>query len=115
MTQAGPEAVGALVTHARRVPASERQQFAARLRAESAGQPLVLDTCHRTEAYLVSADDDAARAEWLPVGGRAILIVDAGTMGRLAVHAATAAGASVWVANRSPGRQERAARELFGL
>ncbi len=196
MTQAGPEALHALVTHARRVPASEREQFAARLRAESASQPLVLETCHRVEAYLVSADDDAPPADWLPVGGRRlvgeaairhaiavavgrdsvvigedqilhqlrdsvdrarganrlhpilerlfadglragrrarswrngtgrsladvalsvierqtgpvggrdILIVGAGKMGRLAVHAATAAGASVWVANRSPGR-----------
>jgi glutamyl-tRNA reductase len=39
-----------------------------------------------------------------PVGGREILVVGAGKMGRLAVRGATAAGASVWVANRSPGR-----------
>jgi glutamyl-tRNA reductase len=196
VTSAGSEALVALVTHARLVPAPERERFASRLRHESAGQPLVLETCHRVEAYLVSADDDRAPAEWLPaggrllvgeaavrhaisvavgrdsvvigedqilhqlresvdsarggnrlhpilerlfsaglragrrarswrdgtgrsladvalsvierqagpVGGREILVVGAGKMGRLAVRGATAAGASVWVANRSPGR-----------
>lgn len=191
-----PEALLALVTHARHVTSAERERFGARLRAESAGQPLVLETCHRVEAYLVSADHDMALAELLPAGGRLlvgeaavrhaisvavgrdsvvigedqilhqlresvdraraesrlhpilerlfavglragrrarswrdgtrrsladvalsaierqagpvggheILIVGAGKMGRLAVRAATAAGASVWVANRSPGR-----------
>jgi glutamyl-tRNA reductase len=196
VTPAVPEALLALVTHARHVPVAERERFGARLRDESAGQPLVLETCHRVEAYLVSADDDPAPAEWLPaggrrlvgeaairhaisvavgrdsvvigedqilhqlresvdrargesrlhpilerlfavglragrrarswrdgtgrsladvalsmierhagpVGGREILIVGAGKMGRLAVRGATAAGASVWVANRSPER-----------
>jgi glutamyl-tRNA reductase len=195
VTPAGSNAVVALVTHARHVPAAERERFGARLRDESVGQPLILETCHRVEAYLVPADDPAL-AEWLPaggrrlvgeaairhamavavgrdsvvigedqilhqlrelvdgaraedrlhptlerlfavglragrrarswrdgpgrsladvalsvierqagpVGGREFLIVGAGKMGRLAVRAATAAGASVWVANRSPGR-----------
>jgi glutamyl-tRNA reductase len=190
------ETVLALVAHARHVPADQRERFAARLRDESAGQPLVLETCHRVEAYLVSADDDPAPPAWLPavgrrlvgeaairhaiavavgrdsvvigedqilhqlresvdraraasrlhpslerlfavglragrrarswrdgparsladvalwvierqagpVGGREILVVGAGKMGRLAVRAATAAGASVAVANRSPAR-----------
>jgi len=39
-----------------------------------------------------------------PVGGREILVVGAGKMGGLAVRAATTAGASVSVANRSPGQ-----------
>lgn len=193
---AGPDALVALVTHARHVPAAERERFAARLRDESADEPLVLQTCHRVEAYLVLADDhtepetllpeggrlfvgeaairhaiavavgrdsvvvgedqilhqlresvDAARGakrlhpdlerlfalglragrrarSWRdgparsladlalsvieeqsgPVSGREVLIVGAGKMGRLAARAAVAAGASVWVANRSPGR-----------
>lgn len=193
---ARPEQVIALVTHARHVPAVERQRFAARLRDAPTGQPLVLETCHRVEAYLASADHDTAPADWLPAGGhllvgeaairhaisvavgrdsvvigedqilhqlresvdrargesrldpilerlfavglragrrarswrdgtgrslanmalsvierqagpigdREILIVGAGQMGRLAVRAATTAGASVWVANRSPAR-----------
>jgi glutamyl-tRNA reductase len=188
------ETVLALVTHARHVPADERARFAARLRDESAGPPLLLETCHRVEAYLVTADDDRTPAGWLPGGGRRlvgeaaighaiavavgrdsvvigedqilhqlresvdraraesrlhpflerlfavglragrrarswrdgparsladvtlsaverragpvrgreILVVGAGKMGRLAVRATTAAGASVWVANRSP-------------
>jgi glutamyl-tRNA reductase len=211
VTSAGSETVLALVTHARHVPADERERFAARLRAPSAGQPLILETCHRVEAYLVSAADDPASADWLPAGGRRlvgeaairhaisvavgrdsvvigedqilhqlresidraraesrldpilerlfavglragrrarswrdgparsladvalsvieqrsgpigggeILIVGAGKMGRLAVRAATATGASVWIANRSPGRaiaiaaETRARTETF--
>jgi glutamyl-tRNA reductase len=38
------------------------------------------------------------------VDGRPVLVVGAGKMGRLAVRSAVAAGASVWVANRSPER-----------
>jgi glutamyl-tRNA reductase len=195
VTLAGSEELVALVTHARLVPAPERERFASRLRHESAGRPLILETCHRVEAYLVSADDGMA-PEWLPAGGRLlvgeaairhaisvavgrdsvvigedqilhqlresvdsargedrlhpilerlfsaglragrrarswrdgtgrsladvalsvierqagpvrgreILVVGAGKMGRLAVRAAAAAGASVSVASRSPGR-----------
>jgi len=196
VTPAEPEALLALVTHARHVPAIERERFAARLRDERADQSLVLETCHRVEAYLVPADGETPLARWLPagghllvgeaairhaisvavgrdsvvvgedqilhqlresvesargegrldpilerlfavglragrrarswrdgtgpsladvalsaierqvgrVGGREILIVGAGKMGRLVVRAAAAAGASVWVANRSPAR-----------
>jgi glutamyl-tRNA reductase len=46
-----------------------------------------------------------------PVGGREVLIVGAGKMGRLAVRAAVAAGASVSVANRSPERMIAIAAE----
>lgn len=190
------EALLALVTHARHVRAAERERFAAKLRDDSAGQPLVLETCHRVEAYLVPADGDLQSAGWLPaggrllvgeaairhaiavavgrdsvvigedqilhqlresvdaargggrlhpflerlfalglragrrarswrdgtprsladvaisaierqggsLGGREVLIVGAGKMGRLAVRSAAATGASVWVANRSPER-----------
>lgn len=196
MTPAGPEALLALVTHARHVPTAERERFAARLRDRPAGQPLVLETCHRVEAYVVRAVGDMPFAGWLPTGGnvlvgetairhaisvavgrdsvvigedqilhqlretvdsargegrldpilerlfavglragrrarswragtgrsladvalsvverqtgpvgdREILVVGAGKMGRLAVRAAAAAGASVSVANRSPAR-----------
>jgi glutamyl-tRNA reductase len=68
VTPAGPDAFLALVTHARHVPAAERERFRARLRDESASQPLVLETCHRVEAYLVS-EDATAPAVWLPAGG----------------------------------------------
>jgi glutamyl-tRNA reductase len=190
-----PGAVVALIAHARNVPVVEREQFAKRLREESAGKGLLLETCHRVEGYLVSPDDRAriAVAGALPAGGemligerairhaitvavghdsvvvgedqvlhqlresvnrvraagaldtalerlfalalqagrrarswrqgpqrsladvavssierqtgslrgRDILVVGTGKMGRLTVRAATAAGASVWVANRS--------------
>jgi glutamyl-tRNA reductase len=39
-----------------------------------------------------------------PISGREVLVVGAGTMGRLAVRTAIAAGASVSIANRSPDR-----------
>ena len=194
----------ALVAHARDVAAADREQFAARLRDASGGSPLVIQTCHRVEAYLVPGDGDLvlvgmlpgggsmfageaairhaiavavgrdsvvvgedqilhqlresverARAEsrlhpilerlfavglragrrarsWRdgrarsladvalaviegqagPVDGREVLIVGAGNMGRLAVRAATSAGASVSVANRSPARLATIAAEF---
>ena len=194
MIHGSPAAVVALIAHARRVPVVERERFATQLR-ERAGETLLLETCHRVEGYLISADEtermDTRGA--LPVGGQAligeravrhaitvavgrdsvvvgedqvlhqlresvdraraagaldtslerlfalalqagrrarswrqgpqrsladvavssierqtgslhgrdILVVGAGKMGRLAVHAATAAGASVAIANRS--------------
>jgi glutamyl-tRNA reductase len=196
VTPTGPDAVVALVTHARDVPAVERERFAARLREDPAGSSLVLETCHRVEGYLVPADGDDPPSDWLPAGGRIlvgeaairhavavavgrdsvviaedqilhqlrtsvdsardggllhpilerlfalglragrrarswrdgpgrsladvavsvierqsgsvtgrpVLIVGAGKMGRLAVRSAAAAGASVWIANRSPER-----------
>lgn len=198
MSSGSPGAVVALIAHARQVPAVERERFATRLRGETAGQALLLETCHRVEGYLISSDDaepvavagalpgggemligevairhaitvavgrdsvvvgedqvlhqlresvDRARAadaldtalerlfalalqagrrarSWRQgpqrsladvavlsiarqtgsLHGREILVVGAGKMGRLAVHAATAAGASVTVANRSAER-----------
>jgi glutamyl-tRNA reductase len=65
--------VVALVTHARHVPAAERERFAGRLRDTSPGRPLVLETCHRVEAYLITADDGEAVAEQLPAGGRLLV------------------------------------------
>jgi len=69
---AAPVPVVALVTHARHVPAIERERFASALHGESAGGALVLETCHRVEAYLGSADDAARLAAALPPGGRAL-------------------------------------------
>lgn len=204
MTPFGPDALVVLVTHARHVPAGERERFAARLRDESASEAVVLETCHRVEAYLVSAEEDTAPALWLPAGGRRlvgeaairhaisvavgrdsvvvgedqilhqlresvaqarrdgrlhpvlerlfalglragrrarswrdaptrsladvalavterqgvavdgrpVLIVGAGKMGRLAVRSAAAAGASVWVANRSAGPADAIAQAM---
>jgi glutamyl-tRNA reductase len=62
----------ALVTHARHVPAVEREQFAAALHRESAGRAFILETCHRVEAYLGNADDAARLAPALPEGGRTL-------------------------------------------
>jgi glutamyl-tRNA reductase len=62
----------ALVTHARHVAAVDREQFAAALRREVAGRGLMLETCHRVEAYLMSADDAPGLAEALPAGGQVL-------------------------------------------
>ena len=64
----------ALVTHARQVPALERERFAARLRDEWTGRALILETCHRVEGYVVGTVDADQRAlgDSLPAGGKAL-------------------------------------------
>ena len=62
----------ALVTHARHVPAIERERFAAALHRESAGRAFILETCHRVEAYLGNAYDAARLAPTLPAGARTL-------------------------------------------
>jgi glutamyl-tRNA reductase len=71
---AEPGAILALVTHARQVPAVERERFGARLRDELTGRALVLETCHRVEGYVVCPDDAErmALAVLVPAGGRAL-------------------------------------------
>ena len=86
MTPAGSDAVVALVTHAREVPAVERVRFAARLRDLPPSRSLVLETCHRVEAYLVPTPEDAPVGGWLPKGGRLL-------SGEAAVHHAIAVAA----------------------
>jgi glutamyl-tRNA reductase len=63
----------ALVTHARHVPAIQRQRFAAALRGESASRAFTLETCHRVEAYVGNTEDAADLAAALPAGGRALV------------------------------------------
>ena len=70
MTLSGSDTIIALVTHARDVSAPERERLAARLRDEVGRQPIVLETCHRVEAYTVAAEKDEPLSAWLPIGGR---------------------------------------------
>jgi glutamyl-tRNA reductase len=65
----------ALVTHARHVPAIERERFGARLRDELTGKGLILDTCHRVEGYVICPDEAErmAIAASVPAGGRALI------------------------------------------
>jgi glutamyl-tRNA reductase len=65
--------VVALVTHARQVPAIERERFATVLHRELASGALTLETCHRVEAYLASPDDAQRVVAALPAGGRALV------------------------------------------
>jgi glutamyl-tRNA reductase len=74
---AAPVPIVALVTHARHVPAIERERFATAVHKEPTGRALILETCHRVEAYLTSADDAARLAPALPAGGRALTGEDA--------------------------------------
>jgi len=71
---AEPGAIVALVTHARLVPAVERERFAVRLRDELTGKALLLETCHRVEGYVICPDDAErmALAVLMPAGGRAL-------------------------------------------
>jgi glutamyl-tRNA reductase len=75
MSQAASTAVIALVTHARCVPAEQRGRFVDRVREGLSDRALVIDTCHRVEAYLVSADDPEhlAASVSLPSGGSALI------------------------------------------
>lgn len=74
-----PEQIVALVTHARSVPAIERGGFGERLRGVGAGGAILVETCHRVEAYLATADDPARVADGLglPTGGRVLVGRDA--------------------------------------
>jgi glutamyl-tRNA reductase len=74
----------ALVTHARHVPAIERERFAAAAHEERAGRAFTLETCHRVEAYLPGTGEAVARLTTaLPSGGEALA-------GEKAVHHAMA-------------------------
>lgn len=64
----------ALIAHARGVPAVERERFGASCRTGLPGQnPLILDTCHRVEAYMVTDEDPARLRGSLPDGGRLLV------------------------------------------
>jgi glutamyl-tRNA reductase len=64
-----------LVTHARDVPAVERQRFAEGLRRELTDRALILETCHRVEAYAIGVDDAKRirRAVIQPTGSRTLV------------------------------------------
>jgi glutamyl-tRNA reductase len=64
--------VVALLTHARQVPAADRDEFATALHREPAGAALLLETCHRVEAYIAGDQDGSRLAAGLPAGGRAL-------------------------------------------
>ena len=72
MNETPSRPIVALVTHARRVPAIERERFATAVRRESAGRAFMLETCHRVEAYFGNADDAQGLAAALPPDGRAL-------------------------------------------
>ncbi|HUQ78996.1 MAG TPA: hypothetical protein VM427_09035 [Patescibacteria group bacterium] len=65
----------ALVCHARIVPAADRESFAQRLRGGTSGALVVLETCHRVEAYGIGVDETtgAGLAAALPAGGRLLV------------------------------------------
>jgi glutamyl-tRNA reductase len=77
MSGAATDSIVALVTHARHVPAIKRERFATGLHEASAGRALVLETCHRVEAYLGNADDATRLLVALPTGGRSLSGEDA--------------------------------------
>jgi glutamyl-tRNA reductase len=62
----------ALVAHARHVPVVDRERFATRLRDDVNGTALLLETCHRVEAYISGANAPPGLDASLPAGGRAL-------------------------------------------
>ena len=68
-----PGGVVALVTHARHVPAIERERFALQARERRHGGGLILETCHRVEAYLVADGDPVDLEASVPDGGRMLV------------------------------------------
>lgn len=63
----------ALVTHVRQVPAAERQRFATRLHSDRGARLLIVETCHRVEAYTTSVGGPAASVvAAVPTGGRVL-------------------------------------------
>lgn len=64
----------ALVVHARQVPAVDRERFAARLHVDPNPRTLILETCHRVEAYTtwIDADPSTELMSALPAGGRVL-------------------------------------------
>lgn len=72
MTMSHGGAINAFVTHARQVPAVQRAAFAAAVRRAVAGRAVILETCHRVEAYVASPDDARHVRPTLPPGGGAL-------------------------------------------
>ncbi|HYK96732.1 MAG TPA: NAD(P)-binding domain-containing protein [Candidatus Dormibacteraeota bacterium] len=72
MTDAGPVPIGALLTHARDVPARDRSSFADAAHELLGDRAFVLQTCHRVEVYVPSIDDGRELLPMLPAGGRAL-------------------------------------------
>lgn len=74
MSGAAARDIVALATHARHVPAPERELFAKHLQGELDGRAVVLHTCHRVEAYATGVDSPRIRelTASLPRGGRVL-------------------------------------------
>lgn len=65
----------AFACHARFVPASDREAFARRLREATRANLVILETCHRVEAYGMGLDGEVAASltAALPAGGQMLL------------------------------------------
>ena len=75
---AGDLSIAVVTSHARDVAAPERERLAMDLRTGLAGRGLVLETCHRVEAYAAGPDETALLASVpVPVGARSLLGEDA--------------------------------------
>ena len=72
MVVPGAESIAAFTVHARTVPVEERSRFATHLHAELASCSVIVETCHRVEAWTAGLDAAriAATAAGLPAGGQ---------------------------------------------
>lgn len=76
--------VVAFLTHARDVPAVERERFGQRLLDQFPSEALLLETCHRVEGYLMATNELVEPRSWLPDGGR-LLVGEAAVRHAIAV------------------------------
>jgi glutamyl-tRNA reductase len=72
MTAVEVGTIAAVTAHARSVPATERVRFARAIEQGLGEGALVLETCHRVEAYAASSDVAARIAANVPDGGRVL-------------------------------------------
>jgi glutamyl-tRNA reductase len=71
MTSTTIGSVRAVTAHAREVPSAERARFETHLRAVLPEASVLIVTCHRVDAYVVSTDEhSAALRDSLPAGAR---------------------------------------------
>jgi glutamyl-tRNA reductase len=80
----------ALTTHARGVPAADRSEFASRLRDHVGAPAVIVETCHRVEAYVSGAGDPRATAATVDLpGGGAVLTGDSAARHAIATAVGT--------------------------
>ena len=114
MTDTTPRSVVALTAHTRHVPAIERKPFAQRLKRGLTNRALILETCHRVEAYAIGEEDGESIGSAVSLDA-SIDATAAGSRMWLEVRDGRAAAAALVARANHERNSEPAARELFEL